>query len=100
MWTSIFWLPSSTWKIKLQWILAYLNLFYPNAQFIRNKRAGYVMFTHHVCFKYVLTAVKMAASTCRKRMRVVLLLESKLSVLNRLAKGEKLLVNLVLAILQ
>ena len=45
MWTSIFWLPSSTWKSKLQWILAYLNLFYPNARFIRNKRAGYVMFT-------------------------------------------------------
>ena len=36
-------------------------------------------------FKYVLTAVKMAASMCRKRKRVVLSLENKL----RLAKGEK-----------
>ena len=44
---------------------------------------------HHVCFKYTLTAVKMAASTCRKHKQVVLLLENKLSILNRLAKGEK-----------
>ena len=31
----------------------------------------------------------MAASTCRKRKRVVLSLENKLSILDRLAKGEK-----------
>ena len=43
-----------------------------------------------MCFKYALTAVKMtAASTRRKRKRVVLSLENKLSILNRLAKGEK-----------
>ena len=36
-------------------------------------------------FKYVLTAVKMAASTRRKRKSVVLSLENKL----RLAKGER-----------
>ena len=35
------------------------------------------------------TAVKMAASTCRKRKRVVLSLENKLSILDRLANGEK-----------
>ena len=44
---------------------------------------------HHVHFKYALTAVKMAASTRRKCKRVVLLLENKLSILNRLAKSEK-----------
>ena len=31
----------------------------------------------------------MAASTCRKHKRVVLSLENKLSILNRIAKGEK-----------
>ena len=31
----------------------------------------------------------MAASTCRKRKRVVLSLENKLSILDRLANGEK-----------
>ena len=40
-------------------------------------------------FKYALTAVKMAASMCRKRKRVVLSLANKLSILDRLAKGEK-----------
>ena len=40
-------------------------------------------------FNYALTTVKMAASTCRKRKRVVLSLENKLSILDRLAKGEK-----------
>ena len=40
-------------------------------------------------FKYALTAIKMAASTCRKRKQVVPSLENKLSILNRLAKGEK-----------
>ena len=46
---------------------------------------------HHVRFKYALTAVKMAASTCRKRKRVVLSLENKLCihVLDRFAKGER-----------
>ena len=44
---------------------------------------------HHVRFNYALTAVKMAASTCRKHKLVVLSLENKLSVLDRLAKGEK-----------
>ena len=39
-------------------------------------------------FKYALTAVKMAASACKKRKRV-LSLENKLSILDRLAKGEK-----------
>ena len=34
-------------------------------------------------------AVKMATSICRKRKRVVLLLENKLCILDRLAKGEK-----------
>ena len=29
----------------VQWILAYPNLFYPNARFMRNKLAGYVIFT-------------------------------------------------------
>ena len=43
----------------------------------------------HVHFKYALTAVKMAASTCRKRKRVVLSLENKLCILDRLAKGER-----------
>ena len=43
---------------------------------------------HHVRFKYALTAVKMAASACKKRKRV-LSLENKLSILDRLAKGEK-----------
>lgn len=33
--------------------------------------------------------VKMAALTCRKRKRVVLSLENKLRILDRLAKGEK-----------
>ena len=40
-------------------------------------------------FKYALTAVKVAASTCSKCKRVVLSLENRLSILNRLAKGEK-----------
>ena len=40
-------------------------------------------------FKYALTAVKVAASTCSKCKQVVLSLENKLSILNRLAKGEK-----------
>ena len=44
---------------------------------------------HHVCFKYALTAVKMAASTCRKRKRFVLSLENKLCILDRFAKGER-----------
>ena len=44
---------------------------------------------HHVRFKYLLTGLKMAASTCRKRKQVVLSLENKLSILNTLAKGEK-----------
>ena len=55
---------------------------------------------HHVRLKYALTAVKMAASMCRKPKQVVLSLENKLSILNRLAKGEKATVNLVLAILR
>ena len=42
-----------------------------------------------MCFKYALTAVKMAVSTCRQCKRVVLSLENKLSILDRLAKGEK-----------
>ena len=40
-------------------------------------------------FKYALTAVKMAASMCRKCKQVVPSLENKLSILNRLAKSEK-----------
>ena len=44
---------------------------------------------HQVRFKYALTAVKMAASTCRKRKLVVLSLENKQSILDRIAKGEK-----------
>ena len=43
---------------------------------------------HHVRFKFALTAVKMAASACKKHKRV-LSLENKLSMLDRLAKGEK-----------
>ena len=37
----------------------------------------------------MLTAVKIAASTRRKCKRVVLSLENKLSILNRLVQGEK-----------
>ena len=56
---------------------------------------------HHVRFKYALTAVKMAASTYRKRKQVVLSLENKLSILDRLAKSEKVTkVDSVLTILQ
>ena len=51
-------------------------------------------------FQITLTAVKMAASMCRQRKRAVLSLQNKLSILDRLAKGEKLIVNLVLATLQ
>ena len=42
-----------------------------------------------MCFKYVLTAVKMAASTCRQHKQVVLSLENELCILDRIAKGEK-----------
>jgi len=42
-----------------------------------------------VRFKYALAAVKMAASMCRKHKQVVLSLENKLSILDRLAKGQK-----------
>ena len=76
----------------IQWILSYLNLFDSNAQFIWNKQAGYVIFawfTMHVHFKCALTAVKIAASTCRKQKRGVLLLENKLSTLDRIAKGKR-----------
>ena len=42
-----------------------------------------------MCFKYTLTAVKMAVSTRRQRKQVVLSLQNKLSILDRIAKGEK-----------
>ena len=44
---------------------------------------------HHARLEYMLTAVKMAASMCRKPKQVVLSLENKLSILDSLAKGEK-----------
>ena len=89
-------------SMHVQYILAYPNLFYPNARFIWNKVADYVIL---MWFTMCISNVLCQQLKCLQIMYTScsIIIRSLINILDRFAEGEKwvkLLANLVLAILQ
>ena len=70
--------------IYIQCILLYPNPTYPNARFIR-----ICMYRHVITMCVFFACVVVMAAATGKRKRVVLSLENKIVILDRLAKGER-----------